>query len=325
MNKNLGISVLVPIYGTEQFIERCARSIFEQTWENIEPIFVDDCTPDKSIEILKRVINDYPKRKASVKIIHHEKNRGLSAARNTALDNVTGDYFMHVDSDDYLENDAIRQLAEIVNNKPTDIVIFDNYINYPQKEVVNHVNYTNRDSFIHDMLMKKRPSSVWNKLYNTNFYKKCGMRSIEGINYGEDYAITSRLMYKTESIIYYPVPLYHYEQRNTDSYTKNIKVSSVISMYNADCINVDFFSKYSSFINKEKLEIIKIRSMLVLIKRGVDKDGYKALREYYPSSLLTHSATCKLSLVDRLFCFFYKKNNYRILQLLNWMYVRVVK
>lgn len=323
-NDKLKISVLVPIYGTEKFIERCARSIFEQTWENIEAIFVDDCTPDKSIDILRNVVNDYPKRKPFVKIIRHEKNRGLSAARNTALDNATGDYFMHVDSDDYLEKDAIRQLAEIVSNKPTDIIIFDNYVDYPQKEVVNHVNYTNRDRYIHDMLMKKRPSSVWNKLYKTDFYKKSGIRSIEGINYGEDYAVTSRLIFLTNDIFYYPVPLYHYDLGNWESYTKNIRASSVISMYNADCVNVDFFKNYESFLNKEELEIIKIRSMLALVKRGVDKSGFSTLKKFYPISCISKQALKSLSFVDRIFIFFYKINIYKIIKYLSWAYVKII-
>ena len=88
------VSILVPVYGVEKYIERCARSLFEQTYENLEYIFVDDCTPDKSIEILKRVIEDYPNRKNQVRIIHHEHNRGLAAARNTALDAATSEFYL---------------------------------------------------------------------------------------------------------------------------------------------------------------------------------------------------------------------------------------
>lgn len=103
---------MVPIYGVEKYIERCARSLFEQTYENLEYIFVDDCTPDKSIEILERVMEDYPNRKEQVRIIRHEHNRGLAAARNTALDAATSPFITHVDSDDYLSLDAIRLFVE---------------------------------------------------------------------------------------------------------------------------------------------------------------------------------------------------------------------
>ena len=102
------ISILVPIYGVEHYIERCARSLFEQTYPDIEYVFVDDCSSDQSIAVLEKVMEDYPLRKPHVKIIHHERNKGLSAARNTALEASAGDYVMHVDSDDYIEKTLIK-------------------------------------------------------------------------------------------------------------------------------------------------------------------------------------------------------------------------
>ena len=79
------ISVIVPIYGVEQYIERCARSLFEQTLDAIEFIFVDDCTTDNSMDVLHRVIADYPQRKDHVTIIKHETNKGLPQARKTGV------------------------------------------------------------------------------------------------------------------------------------------------------------------------------------------------------------------------------------------------
>ena len=111
------VSILVPIYGVEQFIERCARSLFEQTYQNLEYVFVNDCTPDKSIEILTRIIEYYPKRFNSIRIISHEKNRGIAASRNTAYDNATGEFVTIVDSDDWLELNAI----ELLKRRPMQI------------------------------------------------------------------------------------------------------------------------------------------------------------------------------------------------------------
>ena len=82
-NEQYLVSICVPVYGVETYIEQCAISLFEQTYQNIEYIFVNDCTPDKSIEILKSVINRYPNKKSSIHILSHEKNKGLGAARNS--------------------------------------------------------------------------------------------------------------------------------------------------------------------------------------------------------------------------------------------------
>ena len=79
------ISVLVPIYGVVQYIETCAVSLFEQSFDELEYIFVDDCSPDNSIDILQAVASRYPHRQQQMRIIRHEKNRGLGAARATAL------------------------------------------------------------------------------------------------------------------------------------------------------------------------------------------------------------------------------------------------
>ena len=113
MNDNIYmVSICIPIYGVEKYIERCAISLFEQTYQNIEYIFVDDCTPDKSVEILKSVIERYPNRKPYVRIIKHKKNRGLGSARNTAVDAAKGEFLMHVDSDDWIDNDCVRLCVE---------------------------------------------------------------------------------------------------------------------------------------------------------------------------------------------------------------------
>ena len=79
------VSVIIPVYGVEKYIERCARSLFEQTLEDMEFIFVNDCTKDNSIDILLRVIDEYPKRKSQVHILNHEFNKGLPVARQTGI------------------------------------------------------------------------------------------------------------------------------------------------------------------------------------------------------------------------------------------------
>ncbi len=112
------VSVLISVYNVEHYIERCARSLFEQTYCNLEYIFVDDCSTDNSLSELKRVMKDYSEKEKSVKIIYHEKNKGLAAVRNTAFDNATGEFVCVVDGDDWMETDGIERLVneQIVTN-----------------------------------------------------------------------------------------------------------------------------------------------------------------------------------------------------------------
>ena len=97
------VSVVIPVYGVEKYIERCARSLFEQTLDDIEYIFVNDCTKDRSIDILNEVINDYPARKQQIRIVHHKENKGLPFARQSGWQVATGEYVANCDSDDWVD------------------------------------------------------------------------------------------------------------------------------------------------------------------------------------------------------------------------------
>lgn len=126
------ISVIVPIYKVEKYIGRCARSLFEQSLEDMEFIFVDDCSPDNSISIVKTMAEDYPKRKNQIKFLHHKVNRGLTTTRNTGLSVATGDYIAYCDSDDWF-----------------DLTMYENYIIVLLKRMQTYV------SVIFNLLLKK--------------------------------------------------------------------------------------------------------------------------------------------------------------------------
>ena len=96
------VSVIIPIYKVEKYVCRCAETLMQQTLEDVEYIFVDDATPDKSMEVLSTVLAKYPHREEQIHIIHHKKNQGLPAARNSGLRIATGEYVFHCDSDDYV-------------------------------------------------------------------------------------------------------------------------------------------------------------------------------------------------------------------------------
>ena len=96
------VSVIVPIYNVERFVQKCTRSLLNQTLADVEFIFIDDATPDKSLQVIEKTILEYPNRKNNIKILHHSINKGLPAARNTGFKEATGEYIFHCDSDDYV-------------------------------------------------------------------------------------------------------------------------------------------------------------------------------------------------------------------------------
>ena len=136
MKADVAISVIVPVYKVERFISRCVNSLFSQSMQdNIEFIFVDDASPDKSLALVEQCLKYYPKRKKQVRILHHIKNLGLPAARNTGLGIARGEYIYHCDSDDYLETDALEAMYVAATKYDADIVWSDWFLTLDKVEM----------------------------------------------------------------------------------------------------------------------------------------------------------------------------------------------
>lgn len=315
------VSVLVPIYGVEKYIEKCAISLMEQTYQDVEYIFVNDCTKDSSIEILQKVVSLYPNRQPQVKILKHENNRGLAAARNTAVNASTGDYLFHVDSDDWLTIDAIQKLIELVVKKDSDVVLFGNYNVFVGHQTESKVNYTKKENYISGILRHTIPASIWNKFYKADFYKNSGISSIEGINHGEDYVVVTRMLHKAQKIDVLNEPLYFYNLTNQSSYTQNVTLKSIESVHSAFEVVYEYFNQVEDRIKYEDtLKTLPLRSMLALTKKAA-KENYGAILDMYSEflSIDRHS----LSKSDRLILFLLESNHFNILNNIIKLYKRM--
>jgi glycosyltransferase involved in cell wall biosynthesis len=215
------VSVILPVYNAELYIEKCARSWFEQTFKEVEYIFVDDNTPDGSILILKKVIEEYPERKDQVTIISHYNNRGVAAARNTGLEQARGEYFLQVDSDDWVEKTLIEELYSEVKINGPDIVWSDFYVDLPKFQKVIYKNQTvteNSESCIINMLSGSLHAGMWNKLINLSVCTDNNIRFPEGVNICEDLVFNIFYLLHAGRISYVPKAFYHYVQ-NANSIT----------------------------------------------------------------------------------------------------------
>lgn len=279
------VSIIVPIYGVEKYIERCAVSLFEQTYEDIEYIFVNDATQDKSIAILNEVTKRYPQRVDAIRIIHHPVNKGLSAARNTGLTHATGDYVWHVDSDDYITANAVKEFVDTAEQHQADIVICD--VNIVTKSGIREeqVNYYNKMDYICRLLQHTEKCAHWNKFYRKALLDTTGIRSDEKIRLAEDYAVTPRLLYCAERVVMYHAPLYFYETRNQSSYVHNLSRAAIESQHHADEILMAFFADKPEFA--DIVAILPQRSMTSLIKNS-DREGWPTVIEVY-NDCLSHS------------------------------------
>ena len=279
------VSILVPVYGVERYIERCTESLMEQTYEDIEYIFVDDATPDRSIEILEDVVARYPKRRSQVRILQHKNNKGLSAARNTAVAAAVGMYMLHVDSDDYIAKEAIEKLVYAAQTSKADIVIFDTIELRKDGEVLLKAEYENRETYIKGLLQHTNRCAHWNKFYRTDFYKHTGIQSVENVRLGEDYAVTPRLVHQAKQISVLHESLYYYETRNQSSYVHNLNRAAIESQHLADRVLVDYFrSVPDKAVWADVIDILPQRTVVSLVKRS-GRESWEMIREIYSEEL----------------------------------------
>ena len=113
-------SVVMPTYGVDKYIGKAIESIQNQTYSNWELIIVNDCTPDKSAEIA----TGYAKQDSRIEVVHHEKNRGLSAARNTGIEHAKGEYIWFMDPDDFVDIDVLEKVYASIQKNPAEIIVF---------------------------------------------------------------------------------------------------------------------------------------------------------------------------------------------------------
>ena len=279
------VSILVPVYGVERYIERCTESLMEQTYEDIEYIFVDDATPDRSIEILEDVVARYPKRRSQVRILQHKNNKGISAARNTAVAAAFGMYMLHVDSDDYIAKEAIEKLVYAAQTSKADIVIFDTIELRKDGEVLLKAEYENRETYIKGLLQHTNRCAHWNKFYRTDFYKHTGIQSVENVRLGEDYAVTPRLVHQAKKISVLHEGLYYYETRNQSSYVHNLNRAAIESQHLADRVLVDYFrSVPDKAVWADVIDILPQRTVVSLVKRS-GRESWEMIREIYSEEL----------------------------------------
>ena len=225
---NPKVSVIIPVYNVEKYIERCARSLLEQSLKDIEYIFVDDCSPDNSITMLENLLKEYPERQPLVKILFHEPNRGLAYTRQEGVDAAKGEYIIHCDSDDWVEPEMYETMYNIAIKQNADIVCCNYFEEY------NHWHKRVEYSYLYEtpeILLASIPttlnSAVWNKLIRRTLYIANNIRWFEGINMQEDLGITLRLRVLSLKTIVVPYAFYHYNRQNLFSMAMKPKLNYI--------------------------------------------------------------------------------------------------
>lgn len=253
--QNSLVSIIISVYNVSDYIERCIKSVMNQTYSDIECIIVDDATPDDSIDKCERMIESYngPIR---FSILHHQNNRGLSAARNTGTDVATGEYLYYLDSDDEIISDCIEKLLGIMACDDTIDVVQGNHIeNKNGHELVYYKGKSpiklssNIEVYKHYFNNHHIVCSAWNKLMKRSFIEQFNLYFKEGILYEDRLWIFYVKKYIEKFYISNDVTyIYHVRPNSITTQGKIIAVAnSFIVMYQDVLTNLTQ--------NREKFEI----------------------------------------------------------------------
>lgn len=217
------VSILVPIFKAEKYIERCAKSLFEQTYPNLEYVFVDDCTPDASVDVLLKVLENYSGRKEQTKIIHNEINRGCAASKNIAIENAKGEFVSFVDADDWIDANAIELLVKrqietgvdvvwgrmVVHTKENVIIIDEPNYQDKQDWILNYIGADGSDAFL----------SSSRRIICRKMLKSYNIKSAEGYDYSEDQYFMNQVAYYSNGFSIIKDNVYHYNKVSNESMT----------------------------------------------------------------------------------------------------------
>lgn len=230
-NQNIKVSVIIPVYNTELYLERCLNSILNQTFKDIELIIVNDNSNDNSSKIIETFIN----KNSNIKYIDNKENKGVSNCRNEAIKISSGKYILFVDSDDYLDKNMIETMYNEASNNDLDIVMCGYFVDYEDGNTQNRIinldenRIYNGYEILSEILHHKNgvTGHSWNKLLKASVIKDNNIQYPEHMKIYEDVAFFSKLFPYCKRIKNIKKMFYHYIQRNNSS-IKTINESVVL-------------------------------------------------------------------------------------------------
>ena len=226
------VSVIIPVYNAEPYIARCARSLFSQTLDNIEYIFIDDCSEDASIKCMLEVLDAFPERLPFIKVIRNRSNIGVGQSRQIGIDAASGEYIIHCDADDRADADMYQSMYESAVSNRADIVVCG-YRVESESGSTPMVQLPDSDKRImfHQIASESLHTSLCLKLISASLAKSVNIEP--GINHWEDFSITPLLMLMAKKIVTLDRCPYHYYIENAKSITRINSRLNAISAINA--------------------------------------------------------------------------------------------
>ena len=268
------VSVIVTIYNREKYIEKCVRSLMEQTLDDVEFVCVDDASTDASLLKLNRVLEDYPNRKSMVNIICLENNAGRAIARQIGIEHVKGEYVIHVDSDDWVDKDMLELLYTKAKETNADIVGCNLTHEYGTHQQIFKQSYSGDvEEDIRRLLNGRLFPSLCTSLTRTDLIKEHHITFPQGLDTGEDLLFNLSLYLVAHKVVGIDNPSYHY-RHTEDSGSFQHTEKSINSVIEVACRIETLMRETGNYEKYEKDILFRKFSMKCALVTDFKNDAY---------------------------------------------------
>lgn len=273
------VSVIIPVFNAEHFIEKCCDSLFSQSLTNIEYVFVNDGSTDNSVDVIRKVLVKYSSRKNDVIIVDRKQNRGVAQTRQEGLDNATGEYVIHCDADDWIECDMYEALYNKAKQDNADVVCC-NYVIDSIGKPSKIVSFP-KDEFRISFNLSPIRGSLVNKLVRRNLIINNQITFEKDINWGEDFLFSTKCQILANRVSIIHKAFYHYIQ-NEGSITHTISLSKYLQLIKCG-VRMEHFLVDNGLSKKYELELNYMKFQLKQrFLRDQSLRNIKKWKETYP-------------------------------------------
>lgn len=264
------VSIIIPVYNTEQYLPRCIDSILSQTFTDFELLLIDDGSKDGS----GKICDEYSAKDSRIRVFHKE-NGGVSSARNLGLRNAQGEWIIFIDSDDWISESMLHDMCEIARSEKSDIVYCDLKTVFNEHTEVLHIAKYDSDKVnMLNNFIKSTFGTVVGMLAKRRLYESNQVRFPIGVKFCEDFYVAVRLMLFSEKICYIPTAYYCYNRQNEASVSYSFSQANSESVQWVFMDTIDLFQKegiYTEYAESLSWRLLKCKQDLVLDKSTYDK------------------------------------------------------
>lgn len=320
------VSVVVPVFNASVTLPACLRSLSAQTYSRLEYIFVDDGSVDDTLEILRSFAETNNGRNRKVRILCHEHNRGVAAARNTALDNAMGEYIYYVDADDTVAPEAVATMVDEALSSRADIVGIEWFLAFSSgKRYMRQPFCKTPLEALQKMMSGVMRWNLWLFLAKRSLYAENGIRFIEDMNMGEDMTVMMKLFACAKQISMLHSPFYYYNRVGNNQSLTHIYSAEHVKQVTTNVYEVEHYMQNTSFYEELKgyVPFLKLNIKLPLLVSDNDIH-YQQWMEWFPETNIYVMCNRQLSLRTRLLQWAAVHRLFFLLKLYYWLVFKLV-